>query len=450
MSINFSWLKSRKRLFISSTFDGFISLNCFYFLFRTYIINESTLIGIGSINTILWIITSYILGRYGKLSKSKLEIFIHQGYKSTINLLINIFFSQIIFRIFWNYQYMNFESFMKFTNIFSIFYLKLFTISLIVQFVLSLYLSKKSVNNLFFYFMGKENIEKYLDQKINKKYIFKIKRLNSLSLIKNNNPDGIIIEDDKEIDAKDIKLLFKINKSGIKLIEISKWCEKYLNRYPSELIKLSEVLKGVFSYDENSFNARTKRISEFILSLILITLTTPIILISALFIKLEDGGPIFYTQVRNGFQGNTFRIIKLRTMIVNAESNGIQWSKNTDKRITKVGNVLRTLRIDELPQLLLVLKGDMSLIGPRPERPYIDDFLKKEIPNYDLRYSIKPGISGWAQVNYNYGASIRDSSYKLSYDLYYIKNFSLLLDFLILFKTMRLVFNGKGSKPQST
>ena len=121
--------------------------------------------------------------------------------------------------------------------------------------------------------------------------------------------------------------------------------------------------------------------------------------------------------------------------------------KFSDNRITNVGHFLRKLRIDELPQLILVLSGEMSLIGPRPERPKIDILLEKVLPNYDLRYSIKPGISGWAQVNYPYGASIEDSKIKLSYDVYYIKNFSILLDFMIFFKTLKLIINGKGSVP---
>ena len=134
-------------------------------------------------------------------------------------------------------------------------------------------------------------------------------------------------------------------------------------------------------------------------------------------------------------------------MIADAEKYGEQWADKNDKRITKIGLILRKLRIDELPQLLLVLSGEMSLIGPRPERPKIDTMLRKHLPNYDLRYSIKPGISGWAQVNFPYGASIEDASLKLSYDLYYIKNFSILLDFMIFFKTLKLVINGKGATP---
>ena len=134
-------------------------------------------------------------------------------------------------------------------------------------------------------------------------------------------------------------------------------------------------------------------------------------------------------------------------MIIKAEKDGAQWANSEDTRITKIGVILRKLRIDELPQLLLVLSGEMSLIGPRPERPKIDIMLRKHLPNYDLRYGIKPGISGWAQVNYPYGASIEDAKLKLSYDLYYIKNFSIPLDFMIFFKTLKLVLNGKGATP---
>ena len=129
----------------------------------------------------------------------------------------------------------------------------------------------------------------------------------------------------------------------------------------------------------------------------------------------------------------------------NAEKDGIQWSKKNDSRITKVGNIIRRIRIDELPQLISVIKEEMSLIGPRPERPEIDLFLTSKIKNYNLRYNLKPGLSGWAQVNYPYGASLEDSKNKFSYDLYYIKNFSNLLDIRILFMTIKLVFNAKGA-----
>jgi lipopolysaccharide/colanic/teichoic acid biosynthesis glycosyltransferase len=165
-------------------------------------------------------------------------------------------------------------------------------------------------------------------------------------------------------------------------------------------------------------------------------------------IYLEDKGPIFYNQTRTGLNGKIIKIIKFRSMHVDAEIEGIQWSKNNDKRITRIGRILRALRIDELPQLFCVLLGSMSLIGPRPERPEIEKKLFKKIPYYKSRYILKPGISGWAQVNYHYGASIADTKQKLSYDIYYISNFSFFLDLLIFFKTIKLVLNAKGYKPK--
>ena len=176
-------------------------------------------------------------------------------------------------------------------------------------------------------------------------------------------------------------------------------------------------------------------------------LTFPIVILAILFIKLEDNGPIFYSQIRTGLNFKKIRIWKLRTMYDNSEKGEPKWATKDDERITKIGKILRKTRIDELPQLLSIIIGDMSLIGPRPERPEFDQLLKKEIANYSLRYTIKPGLSGWAQVNYNYGSSIKDAEKKLSYDLFYLSQFSIWIDLLIFFKTINLVINGRGSEP---
>ena len=193
---------------------------------------------------------------------------------------------------------------------------------------------------------------------------------------------------------------------------------------------------------------RIKRVGDIIFSLVLLFLTLPIIFISAIIIFLQDNGPILYSQIRVGRGGKEFRIYKLRSMKINSEKSGVQWSKSNDKRITKFGKIIRKFRIDELPQLISVLLGDMSLIGPRPERPEIIKFIEEEIPHYNLRNGLRPGISGWAQVNYPYGASIDDTKKKLSFDLYYIHNFNILLDFLILLKTIKIVFRAKGAVAQ--
>ena len=172
-----------------------------------------------------------------------------------------------------------------------------------------------------------------------------------------------------------------------------------------------------------TFQSRLKRAGDVVVALLLLIITIPLLLISALLIKISDGGPIFYCQIRTGLRAKTFRLWKLRTMRIDAEQAGAQWSSRSDSRITKIGFILRSTRIDELPQLWCVLTGTMSLIGPRPERPEFDKQLTRKIRYYHLRYLIRPGLSGWAQVNYPYGASIDDSANKLSYDLYYLRNF---------------------------
>ena len=181
----------------------------------------------------------------------------------------------------------------------------------------------------------------------------------------------------------------------------------------------------------------------------LLLATTPLLLISGVLIKLCDGGPIFYSQIRTGLANQPFKIWKLRTMRIDAELDGAQWSIRSDTRITNVGKLLEESGSPNSPQLISVINGTMSLIGPRPERPEFDEDLENLIPFYRLRYSIRPGLSGWAQVNYPYGSSTQDSANKLSYDLYYLRHFSFWLDLLILIKTFKLVTNAEGSLPAS-
>ena len=204
----------------------------------------------------------------------------------------------------------------------------------------------------------------------------------------------------------------------------------------------------LFGSPANSYIIRIKRLGDFTVSLFLLLISSPLLLLTSFLIYLEDGGPVFYSQIRTGFKGKNIRIYKFRSMIKDAEKFGPQWSNSGDKRITKVGKIIRALRIDELPQLLSVMEGNMSLIGPRPERPEIEKRFLNEIPFYEYRNIIKPGISGWAQVNFNYAASKEDTIKKLSYDIYYIKHISLFLDLLILIKTIKIVFNSNSHEPK--
>jgi exopolysaccharide biosynthesis polyprenyl glycosylphosphotransferase len=184
-------------------------------------------------------------------------------------------------------------------------------------------------------------------------------------------------------------------------------------------------------------------------SSLLLLLAMPLMLLTAVLIKLESGlgGPIFYLQERVGEGGETFRVIKFRSMRTDAERDGVaRWATSNDDRVTRVGRVIRKLRIDELPQVLNVLRGEMSFVGPRPERPTFVEQLEREIPYYGLRHAVKPGITGWAQLRYAYGASVKDAEEKLKYDLYYVKNQSLMFDLLVLLQTVEVVLFGKGAR----
>lgn len=194
------------------------------------------------------------------------------------------------------------------------------------------------------------------------------------------------------------------------------------------------------------YNRKVKRLLDVFLSFTGLLATLPITIPTALAIGLESQGPFFYRQKRVGVSGSVFHVIKFRSMTVDAEKNGAVWAQKEDPRVTRVGRVIRTLRIDEIPQMWNVLKGEMSFIGPRPERPEFVDVLEEKIPYYSLRHSVKPGITGWAQVNYPYGASEKDALEKLQYDLFYIKNLTPSLEFHILLKTVKVVLFGKGAR----
>jgi exopolysaccharide biosynthesis polyprenyl glycosylphosphotransferase len=190
-----------------------------------------------------------------------------------------------------------------------------------------------------------------------------------------------------------------------------------------------------------------KRTFDIVASSVLLFLSLPVMLFAAIAIKLESAGPIIYRQPRVGLGGNLFDVLKFRSMCADAEKDGKpQWAQTGDARVTRVGRFMRLTRIDELPQLLTVLKGEMSLVGPRPERPYFVDQLVQQIPFYGARHSVKPGVTGWAQVRHHYGASVDDASDKLQYDLYYVKNHTLFFDILVLFYSVRVVLFAQGSR----
>ena len=205
-------------------------------------------------------------------------------------------------------------------------------------------------------------------------------------------------------------------------------------------------LKELFPQGMPPWQAPIKRALDVAVSVLLIVLSLPVTLLTALCVRLESPGPVFYVQERVGQYGRTFRLVKFRSMRNDAERNGPQWAGENDPRVTRVGKVIRKLRVDEIPQFWNVLKGEMSVVGPRPERPVFVEKLKEQIPFYSRRLAIKPGITGWAQVRHHYDASIEDVMTKLVYDLYYIENMSLLLDFQILVRTVWVVLTGHGAR----
>jgi sugar transferase (PEP-CTERM system associated) len=190
-----------------------------------------------------------------------------------------------------------------------------------------------------------------------------------------------------------------------------------------------------------------KRAFDVVVSAAILMLTGPLLLITALAVKLESPGPILYRQERVGFRERTFTLLKFRSMRVDAERDGMpQWAAQRDPRVTRIGALIRKVRIDELPQLFNVLRGDMSFIGPRPERPFFVKQLAEKIPFYNERHAVKPGISGWAQINCPYGASLDDARQKLTYDLYYVKNRTIFLDLIILVQTVRVILFPEGAR----
>ena len=222
--------------------------------------------------------------------------------------------------------------------------------------------------------------------------------------------------------------------------------EQELQRIPPHWVEDQWLLFSDRSEQRGGgFERQLKRYADVMVSLLLLLLSSPVVAITAALIRLGDGGPVLYRQKRTGLRGKSFEVIKLRTMVPDAEGQGEAiWSGPNDGRITPVGLWLRRTRLDELPQLINVLRGEMSLIGPRPERPELEKNLEQCIPNYRLRHWIRPGLSGWAQVNMPYTSTVEDAELKLSYDLFYLRNCSVWLDLLILVKTIKIVLKAAG------
>ena len=240
--------------------------------------------------------------------------------------------------------------------------------------------------------------------------------------------------------------LLRIKTTGVHVNEFASFMERETGRVDLDTVNPSWLIFSDGFSSGRAVSGALKRIFDIAASSLLLLISAPIIALFAVLVKLESAGPAFFRQRRVGLYGEGFDVIKLRSMRADAEANGAQWAQKNDPRVTRLGNFIRKTRIDELPQTWSVLKGEMSFVGPRPERPEFVGELEELLPYYAERHMVKPGITGWAQINYPYGASIEDSRHKLEYDLYYAKNYTPFLDLLILLQTLRVVLWREGAR----
>lgn len=260
------------------------------------------------------------------------------------------------------------------------------------------------------------------------------------------NVDEIIIAPDERRGALPMEDLLKSVQTGVSVVDISTFFERESGTVQLSVVDPSWlVFSGGFDY---SMPRRvSKRLFDLVAALVLLLVAWPVMLVVALAVRLESSGPVLYRQVRVGEHGEHFELIKFRSMRQDAEKEGVAiWASKDDDRSTRVGKFIRLTRLDELPQLFSVLRGDMSFVGPRPERPHFVGVLEEQIRYYGVRHSMKPGLTGWAQLRYPYGASVHDAEEKLKFDLFYVKNHGLVLDLMILLQTVEVVLFGRGAR----
>ena len=257
----------------------------------------------------------------------------------------------------------------------------------------------------------------------------------------------VVLAIEERRNALPLKDLLRVKTTGVDVNDFSSFLERETGRVDLQSVNPSWLIFSDGFSSGRMLSSVVKRAFDVVASLVLLVLTVPVVVAFALAIKLESRGPAFYRQRRVGLFNEPFDILKLRSMRQDAETVGVAvWAEKDDPRITRVGRFIRKVRIDELPQCWSVLKGEMSFVGPRPERPQFVDSLERELPYYAERHMVKPGITGWAQINYPYGASVEDARHKLEYDLYYAKNYSPFLDLLILLQTLRVVLWPEGAR----
>lgn len=388
-----------------------------------------------TIITILFTLIFYIFNLYSSRFNRNITEFNNSFIKSlTISFVISVF----IFYIFGTFFKLTPKiNLILFTGIFGI-------IDFYARIHLKRYFIKKGWDRKIVLIGSTEsNLVKELrhNQNIGYKIIKEQENLD-LNEILQTSPDIVVVDTHSINQTEEI---CAINKKGIQIYTLGNFYEEVFQKIPIDNVDLNEILNYI-SNNQPIFNF-IKRSMDIVLSILLLILFSPFLIITAVFVKITSTGPILIRQTRVTKNEENFTLYKFRSMISispdgQAETSGPVWTENTntDPRITSFGRLIRKSHLDELPQLFNILKGDISFVGPRPERPEFVTSLRKDILYYDLRHSVKAGLTGWAQVNYKYGASVEDAKEKLKYDFYYMKNRSIFFDFLIILKTIAEVF----------
>jgi len=448
LELRLSWLRTRRRLVAAAVLDWFILIGsyCWFYQrqFDTIPLPGASMWFLAA----TWQLISYVCGRYAPLAQHKLR---RQWPKQVVLTLLTLCFVLSVYLIL-SWIDHSLEQSGRSPGFLLPALLLTAVVSLVAQWLLQLGVAKAEPRNARWFVLATGQEQQRLQE-----LVLPNQRGSRLQLVPfeldadfdADNSRGVILWNPSQLDSNHQELLSSLEQKGFDVLPLALWCESALQRFPPELLTTIDLFWLGFKGKSYGIQGRVKRLGDISLAMFLLVITSPIVLLAVLAIWLEDHQSVFYCQQRSGFNGEPFLIWKLRSMRVDAEEAGPQWVQKQDQRITRIGTLLRLTRIDELPQLWAVIRGDMSLIGPRPERPHFEAELEREIPYYRLRHGIRPGLSGWAQVNYPYGASIRDSCNKLSYDLYYLRNFSIWLDILILIKTIRLVSNAMGAQPVS-
>ena len=273
----------------------------------------------------------------------------------------------------------------------------------------------------------------------NKEDFSSLKKIGGWENMTNKNSIDLVVIPRSFKNEPDVaKIFYRLLMSGVEILDLPAFYEILFQKIPLEEINEEWFLNDIV--EREKFYDGFKRGIEFIFAFILGVLLIPVEFLIAVLVKLSSNGQIIYSQTRIGKHGREFTLYKFRTMRQDAETNGPQWAETNDKRVTFIGKLLRHTHLDELPQLVNIINGDLSFVGPRPERPEFIKILRGKIPYYEIRHIVKPGVTGWAQVNYRYGASEEDAAEKLKYDIYYLKNRSIILDMAIILKTLKLFF----------